>query len=116
MQGCNPRFSFYSAEGLVPATYAYLRLTDTDLDYNGQLLGDIKQNGNIDELPSASTTAPSKFGYVFDVAPWDDVTAIQEVKTQVVSDDAYYTLQGMKVKNPTKGLYIHHGKKIMINK
>ena len=37
-------FSFYSAEGLVPATYAYLRLTDTDLDYNGQLLGDIKQN------------------------------------------------------------------------
>ena len=44
MQGCNPRFSFYSAEGLVPATYAYLRLTDTDLDYNGQLLGDIKQN------------------------------------------------------------------------
>ena len=37
-------FLFYSAEGLVPATYAYLRLTDTDLDYNGQLLGDIKQN------------------------------------------------------------------------
>ena len=44
MQGCNPRFSFYSAEGSVPATYANLRLTDTDLDYNGQLLGDIKQN------------------------------------------------------------------------
>ena len=37
-------YSIYSAEGLVPATYAYLRLTDTDLDYNGQLLGDIKQN------------------------------------------------------------------------
>ena len=34
----------FRAEGLVPATYAYLRLTDTDLNYNGQLLGDIKQN------------------------------------------------------------------------
>ena len=105
---------FFRAEGLVPATYAYLRLTDKDLNYNGQLLGDI--NSNIDELPAASTTAPSKFGYVFDVAPWDDVTAIREVKTQVASDDAYYTLQGMKVKNPTKGLYIHRGKKIMVNK
>ena len=56
-------FSFYSAEGLVPATYAYLRLTDTDLDYNGQLLGDIKQNKGffIRKLLSSNITVGPMF-------------------------------------------------------
>ena len=31
-----------------------------------------------------------------------------------VMDDAYYTLQGMKVLRPTKGIYIHHGKKVVV--
>lgn len=30
------------------------------------------------------------------------------------NDDAYYNLQGMKVSNPTKGIYIHKGKKVRI--
>ena len=30
------------------------------------------------------------------------------------ADDIYYNLQGMPVANPTKGLYIHAGKKIYI--
>lgn len=29
-------------------------------------------------------------------------------------DKAYYTLQGVKVLRPTKGIYIHGGKKIVI--
>lgn len=29
-------------------------------------------------------------------------------------DDAYYTLQGMRVNRPTKGIYIHKGKKVVI--
>lgn len=30
------------------------------------------------------------------------------------ADKAYYTLQGVKVIRPTKGIYIHGGKKIVI--
>ena len=36
---------------------------------------------------------------------------IQEVTKK--TDDAYYTLQGVRVLHPTKGIYIHQGKKII---
>jgi hypothetical protein len=40
-------------------------------------------------------------------------TAIRETK-QSKEDGAYYTLQGQRVVNPGKGLYIHNGKKVVI--
>lgn len=44
-----------------------------------------------------------------------DVTGISEVKAERNTvDDAYYTLSGVKVANPQKGLYIHNGKKVII--
>lgn len=30
------------------------------------------------------------------------------------ADDAWYNLQGMRVRNPTSGIYIHNGKKVRI--
>ena len=30
------------------------------------------------------------------------------------TDDAYYTVSGIKVDKPTKGVYIHKGKKVVI--
>ena len=33
---------------------------------------------------------------------------------EVEEDGAYYTLQGVKVENPTKGIYIKNGKKVII--
>ena len=101
---------FFRASGKVPAGNAYLRLTDKDLDFDGQILGDI--DSGLDLKPSE--TAPSKFSFAFDIEPWDDVTAIQEVKTETKQDDAYYTLQGVKVAHPTKGIYIHNGKKMIL--
>ena len=42
-------------------------------------------------------------------------TGINEVDAaDGAADGAYYTLQGVKVENPTKGLYIHNGKKVII--
>ena len=41
------------------------------------------------------------------------VSAPVATKKQYI-DDAYYTLQGMKVLRPTKGIYIHHGKKVVV--
>ena len=43
----------------------------------------------------------------------DGTTAIRETK-QLRDDGAYYTLQGQRVVNPGKGLYIKNGKKIVI--
>ena len=108
---------FFRADGYVRKGYAYLRLNDQVLTFNGQLLGDLK--GNIDELPDISTgggakaVCPSKFSFDFDVAPWDDVTAIHEVRSDSVKDNAYYNLQGIRVAHPSKGIYIHQGKKVV---
>ena len=43
------------------------------------------------------------------------VTGINEIDTAAnAAEDAYYTLQGMKVNKAAKGIYIHNGKKVVI--
>lgn len=45
----------------------------------------------------------------------DGTTAIESVvKKAEINDGVYYNLQGQRVDNPTKGLYIHNGKKVVI--
>lgn len=46
----------------------------------------------------------------------DTVDGIQTLSTTVPAyeQDAWYTLQGVKVTNPTKGVYIHNNKKVVI--
>jgi len=46
----------------------------------------------------------------------DEATAISTPAVKAVKDNAYYTLQGVRVANPTKGIYINNGKKVFINK
>lgn len=43
-------------------------------------------------------------------------TGINEIETEPreSGDNSYYNLQGMRVEHPTKGIYIHKGKKIVI--
>jgi hypothetical protein len=41
-------------------------------------------------------------------------TGIKSVETITIDDGAIYNLQGMKVKNPKKGIYIINGKKMVI--
>ncbi len=102
---------FFRLDGKVNAGYAYLRLTDKDMDYDGQLLGEVK-NGL--DVTLDNTVNPAKFTFAFDVDPWGEVTAIQDVPAcDRQADNAYYTLQGVKVAKPGKGLYIHNGKKMI---
>ncbi len=58
-------------------------------------------------VPSA-TDAPS-MGLWID----DDTTGIQSIE-RTVTDNQYYTLDGRRVAQPTKGLYIVNGKKVVI--
>lgn len=48
---------------------------------------------------------------------WDDAqtpTGIVTLPTKASDTDAYYTLSGVRVAHPTKGIYIHQGKKILV--
>ncbi len=102
-------WGFFRAAGTVKAGYAYLRIPSSKLDFNGQLTGDVKEN--TDDNSSAARMAIS-----FDIDPWNgSTTGISELQNTVRNydgDDAYYTLQGIKVSHPTKGIYIYKGKKV----
>ena len=41
-------------------------------------------------------------------------TAITEIENQSEEDEAYFSLNGQRVTNPTKGLYIKNGNKVVI--
>ena len=57
-----------------------------------------------------ASTSASAF-YLFDDG---STTAIDAVKTQQAEDGVYYNLAGQRVAQPTKGLYIVNGKKVVV--
>ena len=87
-------------DGGVGATYGFI-------NYNGQFLG------NDTDDPKNKSLA--KVAIVFDDE--DDggsTTTVPEVKPNSTDADAsFYTLQGVKVSRPVKGVYIHNGKKFI---
>ena len=77
------------------------------IDFNGQFLGN--------ETDDPKNPSLSKMAIVFDDE--DDggsTTTVTEVKPNSTDADAsFYTLQGVKVSGPVKGVYIHNGKKFI---
>ena len=65
-----------------------------------------------------STSAKESFGiYVInaedlEIEPSVTTTNINEIK--VNNDNVYYTLQGVRVENPIRGVYIKGGKKVIV--
>lgn len=84
-------------DGGVGATYGFI-------DFNGQLLGNEADTNN---QPLA------KMAVIFDDEDNGGTTAVSEVKMDNTDADAFYTLQGIKVSRPVKGVYIHNGKKFI---
>ncbi len=63
-------------------------------------------------LQASSIPAGAKVIFEFDDS---ETTSIQSVNTEATKEDgAYYNLNGQRVENPQKGVYIHQGKKIII--
>ena len=58
------------------------------------------------ELPSGARALTFEFD--------DNTTAIEAVKTQKIANGEYFNLAGQRVAQPTKGLYIVNGKKVII--
>lgn len=88
-----------TVDGGVGATYGYI-------DYNGQLLGNVADTNN---------QSLAKMAVIFDDEDnGGTTTAVREVKMDTADADApFYTLQGIKVSRPVKGVYIHNGKKFI---
>lgn len=105
----NDYFSFFRAAGTVKASYSYLMLPRTVMEGNGQILDQNQDN-------DTKVFAKSMVWFEGIDAPMDnETTGISELKNNASnSDAAYYTLQGVKVAKPVKGIYIHQGKKIMV--
>lgn len=89
-----------TVDGGVGATYGCI-------DFNGQFLGN--------ETDDPKNKSLAKVAIVFDDE--DDggsTTTVPEVKLNSTDADAsFYTLQGVKVSRPVKGVYIHNGKKFI---
>lgn len=87
-------------DGGVGAKFGYI-------DFNGQFLGN--------ETDDPKNPSLAKMAIVFDDE--DDggsTTTVTEVKPNSTDGDAsFYTLQGVKVSRPVKGVYIHNGKKFI---
>lgn len=103
-------FFRFVENGVSGANKAYLSLPARE-DVKGADFGCIKYNG---QLIGTGETALAKMMLVFD----DETSGVTEIKNVEVNkqnnDNAYYTLQGIKVLKPTKGIFIHNGKKIVI--
>ena len=89
-----------AVDGGVGAKFGYI-------DFNGQFLGN--------ETDAPNNKSLAKMAIVFDDE--DDggsTTTVTEVKPNSTDGNAsFYTLQGVKVSCPVKGVYIHNGKKFI---
>lgn len=89
-----------TVDGGVGATFGFI-------DFNGQFLGN--------ETDDPKKPSLAKMAIVFDDE--DDggsTTTVTEVKPNSTDGDAsFYTLQGVKVSRPVKGVYNHNGKKFI---
>ena len=84
-----------------PTIYGFYNLTaDTEVAAGKAYL----------ETNTALTTGARALTIVFD----DDATGINDVKSVQKNDNRYYNLNGLEVAQPTKGLYIVNGKKVVI--
>ena len=63
---------------------------------------------------SASEGYTANFSNLFRIDVVADETGIEDVKGDGVNVEAIYDLQGRKVENPSKGLYIINGKKVYV--
>ena len=60
-----------------------------------------------------NTASANQVGIVYEDEAEDPTDGISDISA-ADTDDAYYTLSGIKVARTQKGVYIHHGKKVVV--
>ena len=97
----------------IPAYHFVLAKRDGVVGFYKLTAGNLRANRAYLQIPkTAIDTESSANGISFAVE--GEETAIQGVTTTATTDDAWYTLQGVRVAQPTRGLYIHNGKKVVV--
>ena len=99
-------------QGRSGANKAYLRMP-AKKELDGGAFGFIENNSQFIGANDETSASLAKMMIVFD-DEMGGVTEIKHVEVEKNADNAYYTLQGVKVFRPTKGIFIHNGKKIVI--
>ena len=116
---------------LMVGTVKAITINETDGEYTNYYLsngasgvGFYKVNGSVDikanraYLPLLKNTVSGTRGFIgMDFDDDEDGTTGIEVQSSIFnvqSKDVYYNLQGQRVDNPSKGLYIRNGKKVVI--
>ena len=69
---------------------------------------------NIEEVIYHQVDDASKGLVIFMPPHQEDDTAVEEVSAAQQTDNRYYNLMGQPTENPTNGIYIHNGKKILV--
>lgn len=92
---------------------AFLHLPASMTDASSEHIDD---SGN---LPQDNAQAQAKESFGIYIINGDDMIITQEttdIKDNVINkkDNNYYTLQGIRVENPVRGIYIKNGKKVII--
>lgn len=81
--------------------------------YTGTLGKKVNVHESYMRLPAEAQGAKLQltFGDFGETTGIDDVKVAEDTQA---NDDAYYTLEGVKVAQPTHGIYIHKGKKVVV--
>lgn len=100
---------FRLMEGTMGGHKAYLQYKNGQygIDGNSQIL---------DKKTDVNTVTFSKVVLIFEGFDDNETTGINEIisATDKAKDVYYYNLQGIRVTNPSKGIYINNGKKVII--
>lgn len=100
---------------------AYLHFPATERFPGSESVG-VQEDHSTDTNSNASSAKQFGFttfnedGEEFDCMPHLNgiATNVQSVVETTVNDDFYYNMQGMKVDNPSKGIYVKNGKKYVV--
>jgi len=104
---------FMAYDNETPAYHFVLANRDGVVGFYKLTAGNLRANRAYLQIPkTAIDTESSANGISFAVE--GEETAIQGVTTAATTDGAWYTLQGVRVAQPTRGLYFHNGKKVVV--
>ena len=119
--------TLYTEQAPAPTNVKIDGSTLTWDDSNYALLWAIVKNGKVvdftieptytidDNTATYAVRAANEMGGLSEAVEADDVTGIESANTDKYStkDDAFYNLQGIRIKNPTRGVYVINGKKVV---
>lgn len=104
-------------------TYQQINILSTsELQYycftasDGKFVHVVDQHVTVKPFRAYMMKSGSALSNYFDIDWGDDTTDLNDVRSKMleVRGDVFFDLQGRRVMKPTKGIYIHNGKKIVI--